>query len=106
MNIKKKYHMGKGQKAHSSLKDMIWYDKKSKVEFKYKLHNQELEVVSNTKYLGVTIQDDGKFDLHVSNTTNNAGKPLLLNDNPKATRGNHIYLNEKPKLKEHQPFYI
>ena len=27
-------------------------NKKSKIEFKYKLHNQDLEVVSNTKYLG------------------------------------------------------
>ena len=35
----------------------------------YRLHNQELTVVKNTKCLGVIIQDNGKFDVHINNTT-------------------------------------
>ena len=33
-------------------------------------------MVKSTKYLGVTIQDDGKFDVHVNNTIN-AGNKML-----------------------------
>ena len=32
--------------------------------------------MTNTKYLGVTIHNDGKFNLHVSNTTNVGNKML------------------------------
>ena len=78
-------------------------NKKSKVEFKYKLHNQELEVVTNTKYLGVTIQDDGKFDLHVSNTTN-AGNKMLgfvrrnLRVNSKSAKEKAYKMLVRPKV--------
>ena len=63
------FHPDKCQVLHVS-------NKKTKMEFKYKLHNQELAVVKSTKYLGVTIQDDGKFDVHVNNTIN-AGNKML-----------------------------
>ena len=33
----------------------------------YILHNQTLEAVTNTKYLGVTLQSDMKFDQHIDN---------------------------------------
>ena len=33
--------------------------------YQYKLHNQVLENVSSTKYLGVTLQHNNKFDQHI-----------------------------------------
>ncbi len=42
----------------------------------YELNNHILEVVSETKYLGVTISDDLTWGSHVSHTTNKANSTL------------------------------
>ena len=61
------------------------------------------EVVTNTKYLGVTIQDDGKFDQHISNTTN-AGNKMLgfvrrnLRVNSKSAREKAYKMLVRPKV--------
>ena len=57
----------------------------------YILHNQKLEKVSSTKYLGVTLQNDLKFDQHIDNISGKANKMLgLLRRNlrsaPKTTK--------------------
>lgn len=57
----------------------------------YILHNQTLEAVTNTKYLGVTLQSDMKFDQHIDNICTKANRMLgLLRRNlrsaPKTTK--------------------
>ena len=44
----------------------------------YYLHNHQLEVVESTKYLGITISHDLKWNTHINNTTNKAGKVLNM----------------------------
>ena len=51
-------------------------NKKKKYDFQYQLHNQNLQIVSSSKYLGVTIQDNGKFDVHINNIANASNKML------------------------------
>ncbi len=48
--------------------------RKPKSEVVYTLHGQQLEHVSSTKYLGVTIQSDGRWDQHISNISNKANR--------------------------------
>ena len=51
----------------------------------YFLHGQNLEKVSDTKYLGVTLQNNLKFDKHIDNICSKASKMLgLLGRNLKA----------------------
>ncbi|KAL8607399.1 hypothetical protein ACOMHN_024424 [Nucella lapillus] len=45
-------------------------------EVAYTLHGQQLEHVSSTKYLGVTIQSDGKWDQHITSIANKANRTL------------------------------
>ena len=42
----------------------------------YTLHNHTLESVSSAKYLGVTLQSDIKWNLHIDNIASNANKSL------------------------------
>ena len=42
----------------------------------YYLHGHKLESVSTTKYLGVTLSDDGEFTEHLKNVTNNGNQML------------------------------
>ena len=78
-------------------------NKKLKSEQKYRLHNQELTVVKNTKYPGVTIQDNGKFDVHINNTAN-AGSKMLgfvrrnLRVNSKSAREKAYKMLVRPKV--------
>ena len=44
----------------------------------YILHNQKLEKVSSTKYLGVTLQNNLKIDQHIDNICGKANKMLGL----------------------------
>ena len=48
----------------------------TKLEFTYQLHIQGLQIVHYTRYLGVTIQDDGKFDTQINNVANKWNKML------------------------------
>ena len=50
--------------------------KRDKLSHTYKLHNQDLKVVASTKYLGVTLEENCKFDAHI-NATVNAGNKML-----------------------------
>ncbi|KAL8614200.1 hypothetical protein ACOMHN_026417 [Nucella lapillus] len=45
-------------------------------EVAYTLHGQQLEHVSSTKYLGVTIQSDGKWDQHITSIANKGNRTL------------------------------
>ena len=45
---------------------------------KYFLHNNQLEVVTSTKYLGVTISQDLSWNKHISNVASKANKTLGL----------------------------
>ncbi len=51
---------------------------RSPLDYKYKLHDHTLEEVDSSKYLGVTIQNDLKWNQHVSNTSGKATKVLNL----------------------------
>ena len=78
-------------------------NKKVKHEFDYQLHNQSLQIVHHTKYLGVTIQDDGKFDKHITNTSN-AGNKMLgfvrrnLRVNSKSSKEQAYKMLVRPKV--------
>ena len=49
---------------------------RSKIQTDYILHGQKLESVSSTKYLGVTIQDDGEWGQHIQHTINSGNRLL------------------------------
>ena len=67
--------------------------KKKPVQHTYKLHNHPLEKVNSTKYLGVTIQSDLKWDKHINSMTAKANQSLaFLKRNLKLTSS---------KIKEH-----
>ena len=61
---------------HPDKCQVLQISSKSKIEADYTLHGQKLEVVHSTKYLGVNIQDNGKFDVHINSITN-AGNKML-----------------------------
>ena len=42
----------------------------------YYLHGQKLQSFESCKYLGVTLQTNGKFDLHITNVANSGNKML------------------------------
>ena len=50
--------------------------KRKKIVPAYELHGHTLENVSTTKYLGVIIQDNLKWESHISSITNKANKTL------------------------------
>ena len=78
-------------------------NKKTKLEYTYQLHNQSLQTVHNTKYLGVTIQDNGKFDTHINNVVN-AGNKMLgfarrnLKVNSKSAKEKAYKMLVRPKV--------
>ena len=49
---------------------------RKKIISDYFLHGQKLEAVTETKYLGVTISDDGEWDTHITNTINSGNRLL------------------------------
>ena len=51
---------------------------RSPITTKYFLHNQQLEVVSSTKYLGLTITNDLSWNKHISNVASKANRTLGL----------------------------
>ena len=78
-------------------------NKKNKFEHTYKLHNQDLQIVTNTKYLGVTLENSCKFVTHIANTTN-AGNKMLgfirrnLRINSKSAKEKAYKMLVRPKL--------
>ena len=49
---------------------------KVKKHNEYFLHGHRLECVSSTRYLGVTLQDDGEFDKHIREVANSGSQML------------------------------
>ena len=78
-------------------------NKRTKLDFTYQLHNISLQIVHHTKYLGVTIQDDGKFDTHINNVAN-AGNKMLgftrrnLRVNSKSAKEKAYKMLVRPKV--------
>ena len=76
---------------------------RKKIISDYFLHGQKLEAVTETKYLGVTISDDGEWDTHITNTIN-SGNRLLgflrrnLKVNSKAVKELAYKMLVRPKL--------
>ena len=67
--------------------------KRNKIHHDYKLHNHTLQQVESSKYLGITLQNNLKWDKHINNITANANRSLgFLKRNLK--------LNS-PHIKEH-----
>jgi len=50
--------------------------KRNPILFKYKLHHHILEKVQSSKYLGVTLQHNLKWDKHINSITNKANQSL------------------------------
>ena len=50
--------------------------KRKKVERFYSLHDVTLENVAHTKYLGVTLQCDGAWDIHISDVVKRGNRLL------------------------------
>ena len=50
--------------------------KKNTIHHKYVLHQHTLQTESSTKYLGVTIQSDLKWNKHIDNISSTASKHL------------------------------
>ena len=50
--------------------------KRKPLDFTYKLHNHSLEKVDSTKYLGLTLQSNLKWDKHIDNMTSKANQSL------------------------------
>ena len=78
-------------------------NKKNPVKHNYLLHNHNLESVSSTKYLGITLQSDLKWTQHTNNIVANANKSFgFLKRNLKTSNTNiksHAYLSlVRPKL--------
>ena len=69
----------------------MWITLSSKpISFSYSIHNTTLENVPYTKYLGVTIQSNLKWDIHVIQASAKATRSLnVLKQNLKSTRGVH-----------------
>ena len=66
---KMSFHPGKCQAFHITRK-------RNTLKGNYHLHGQNLQSVDETKYLGVIISKDLKWDSHISNITNRANKTL------------------------------
>ena len=49
---------------------------RKKIVSDYFLHGQKLQAVAETKYLGVTIADNGEWDTHINNTVNSGNRLL------------------------------
>ena len=69
----------------------------------YYLHGHKLKSVQSTKYLGVTLQTDGEFDLHISEVANNGNKMLgfirrSLKINSKSTKELAYKMLVRPKM--------
>ena len=69
----------------------MWVTLSSKqISFSYSIHNTILENVPYTKYLGVTIQSNLKWDVHVIQASAKATRSLnALKQNLKSTREVH-----------------
>ena len=52
--------------------------KRKTIKQDYTIHNHILEVVEESKYLGVTIGKDLTWNTHINNITNKANKTLSL----------------------------
>ena len=50
--------------------------KRNSLQFDYKLHSHILEKVNQAKYLGVTLQNNLKWDTHINNISNKANQTL------------------------------
>ena len=50
--------------------------KKRPVQFCYKLHNHILEKVKSSKYLGITIQNNLKWDQHINSVSKKSNQSL------------------------------
>jgi hypothetical protein len=50
--------------------------KNTKINFEYKIHNQDLEKVPHSKYLGVTLSKNLSWKPHVNNITEKSNKTL------------------------------
>jgi len=82
--------------------------KKKPILFSYKLHNHILEKVESSKYLGVILQNDLKWDKHINSITNKANQSLgFLRRNLKINSSKvkeHAYKAiVRPKLNIRQP---
>jgi hypothetical protein len=67
------------------------------------MHGEQLEVVRDTKYLGVTIKDDLSWNLHINNIVSNANKAQgMLNRNikkaPQQTKITAVNTLVRPKI--------
>ena len=50
--------------------------KQKYIKFTYKLHGHSLEKTDSTKYLGITLQSNLKWDKHINNITSKANQTL------------------------------
>jgi hypothetical protein len=50
--------------------------KNTKINFEYKIHNQDLEKVPHSKYLGVTLSKNLSWKPHINNITKKSNKTL------------------------------
>ena len=50
--------------------------KQKSIKFTYKLHGHSLEKTDSTKYLGITLQSNLKWDKHINNITSKANQTL------------------------------
>jgi hypothetical protein len=77
--------------------------KKNRIHYKYVLHQHTLQTESSTKYLGVTIQSDLKWNKHIDNISSTASKHLNfikrnLKVNSKSVREKAYASLMRPKL--------
>ena len=64
---------------------------KTTIKYEYQLHGHKLEHVEGTKYLGITIQSDLKWEIHINSICNKANTTLGFL---------RRYLNTRHKLSE------
>ena len=85
--------------------------RRTKIENHYVLNDTPLELVTSAKYLGVTIQDDLKWNSHVTNITKKANNTLAFlrrNIRIKSTdlKTNAYKALVRPRLNTHLQFGI
>ena len=83
---------------------------RTKIETDYYLHGQKLEIVKSAKYLGVTLQDDGEWEDHITNIVNAGNKTLgfirrNLRVNSISTKSLAYIMMVRPKLDNASPVW-
>jgi hypothetical protein len=67
---------GKCLLTQTNVSSSLQEQKNTKINYEYKIHNQDLEKVPHSKYLGVTLSKNLSWKPHINNITKKSNKTL------------------------------